>query len=117
MIKLKQLSYHFNIKMPTIDIAEKIKKDLIALKKEYGCKTFSEVVNILIKRNTIDFYIGTAFNALINEITSLKQTIDKIDKKIGEKSVEVSEFEGNARLLQRIQRLESIISKLEKNGP
>ena len=34
--------------MPSIDLSEKVKKKLDKIKEEFGCKTFSEAVNILL---------------------------------------------------------------------
>lgn len=34
--------------MPSIDLSSKVKEKLEKIKEEYGCKTFSEAVNILL---------------------------------------------------------------------
>ncbi len=34
--------------MPTIDLNQKVKERLNEMKEEYGCKTYSEAVNLLL---------------------------------------------------------------------
>ncbi len=34
--------------MPSIDLSPKVKEKLEKIKEEYGCKTYSEAVNILL---------------------------------------------------------------------
>ena len=34
--------------MPTIDLSKKVKEKLEKIKDEFGCKTFSEAVNIIL---------------------------------------------------------------------
>jgi len=34
--------------MPSIDLSPKVKEKLETIKEEYGCKTYSEAVNILL---------------------------------------------------------------------
>ena len=34
--------------MPSIDLSSKVKEKLEKIKEEYGCKTFSEAVNIFL---------------------------------------------------------------------
>ena len=70
--------------MPTIDIDEKLKNQLKAIKNIEGAKTYSEVVNLLIKRYDTESYYEPLLTLVLDRL-------DTIEHKINELGYEVSE--------------------------
>jgi len=68
--------------MPTIDLNEKIKEDLKKIKEEYGCKTYSEAVALLMRSSKIEDIIKLFFTRVIVQITSLSKSVAEIKQTI-----------------------------------
>ena len=74
--------------MPTIDIDEKLKNQLKALKSIVGAKTYNEVVNLLIRRYDAQSYYEPM-------LTFVLDRLDTIETKINDLAYNLFEFEDN----------------------
>ena len=64
--------------MATIDLNEKVKKDLKKIKEDYGCKTYSEAVAILMRSNKIEEILNIFFSRIMGQISLLSKSTDQI---------------------------------------
>jgi hypothetical protein len=64
--------------MPTIDLNEKIKEDLKKIKEDYGCKTYSEAVALLMRSNKIEDILNLFFGRIMGQIALLSKSVDQL---------------------------------------
>ena len=68
--------------MPTIDLNEKIKDDLKKIKVEFGCKTYSEAVALLMRSNKIEDILNLYFGRIMGQIAQLSRSINEVKQTI-----------------------------------
>ena len=64
--------------MPTIDVDEKLKNQLKAIKNIEGAKTFSEVVNLLIKRYDTKSYYEPMLTLVLDRLDTIEHKINEL---------------------------------------
>ena len=64
--------------MPTIDIDEKLKNQLKAIKNIEGAKTYSEVVNLLIKRYDAESYYEPMLTLVLDRLDTIEHKINEL---------------------------------------
>ncbi|MHA2339491.1 MAG: hypothetical protein ACXACX_19470 [Candidatus Hodarchaeales archaeon] len=73
--------------MPTIDIDEKIKSQLKGLKSIEGAKTYSEVVNLLIKRYDTESYYDPLLTLVLDRLDTLELKINDLAYEVLKKQI------------------------------
>ena len=64
--------------MPTIDIDEKLKNQLKAIKNIEGAKTYNEVVNLLIKRYDTESYYEPMLTLVLDRLDTVEHKINEL---------------------------------------
>ena len=64
--------------MPTIDIDEKLKNQLKAIKSIEGAKTYNEVVNLIIKRYDTDSYYEPMLTLVLDRLDTIEHKINEL---------------------------------------
>lgn len=64
--------------MPTIDIDEKLKNQLKAIKNIEGAKTYNEVVNLLIKRYDTESYYEPMLTLVLDRLDTIEYKINDL---------------------------------------
>lgn len=64
--------------MPTIDINEKLKNQLKAIKNIEEAKTYSEVVNLLIKHYNTESYYEPMLTLVLDSLDTIEHKINEL---------------------------------------